>query len=163
MGHDGQIRDAAHTDFWRVSPAGEAYLIRGYQEDAPETPRSIPGVSFDLTVPTWRTGEILLHAASLAAAMGDHTAQVTVRFKWSGLNNRTIAAIGNPMRMLLGTYRSHEATYEHALTVQADQISAGLPELVDQVVRPLYELFDFFPLPPALVAEELAGMRRNTF
>lgn len=27
------FQDAAHSDFWRVSPEGRAFLIRGYQED----------------------------------------------------------------------------------------------------------------------------------
>ena len=47
--------------------------------------------------------------------------------------------------------------------MQADQISDGLPELVGKLVAPLYELFDFFQLPGALPAEELARMRANRF
>jgi hypothetical protein len=40
-----------------------------------------------------------------------------------------------------------------------DRIADELPELVDSIIRPLYELFDFFTLPATLVSEELARMR----
>jgi hypothetical protein len=39
----------------------------------------------------------------------------------------------------------------------------ALPELVFAILAPLYELFDFFPLPKRLVEEELASLQRNTF
>jgi hypothetical protein len=65
--------------------------------------------------------------------------------------------------MMFGTYRAQQDAFTAQSSARADQISAILPELVYPVVRPLYELFDFFELPPNLVGEELAKMRQNRF
>ena len=43
-------------------------MLRGYVEDSAET-QIEPGTAFDLTVPIWRAGECLLHAAKLAALL----------------------------------------------------------------------------------------------
>ena len=58
--------DGAHSDFWRASPSGLMFLLRGYQEDS-EAKGVEPGTIFDLTLPVWRTGECLLHAERLSA------------------------------------------------------------------------------------------------
>lgn len=45
--------DAAHSDFWRASPQGMLFLLRGYQEDCEPNRRGElkPGTVFDLTIP----------------------------------------------------------------------------------------------------------------
>ena len=60
--------DAAHCDFWRVTPGAKAYLARGLQEDGLDG--RTPGTLFDVTLPIWRTGEVLLYAGRLASALG---------------------------------------------------------------------------------------------
>jgi hypothetical protein len=60
-------------------------------------------------------------------------------------------------------YTARQERYRADLTVQADQIGDQLPELVGRVIRPLYELFDFFQLPATLPLEELERMRRDRF
>lgn len=71
--------------------------------------------------------------------------------------------IGNPNRFLHGKYtcqqESHSATFE----TPAKDISNTLTELVAKVMTPLYELFDFFRLPPDLVVEELNRMRKGRY
>jgi hypothetical protein len=161
LGRDGAERDAAHADFWRLSPRGEAFLIRGYQEDTPNNRKLAPGTGFDLTIPTWRTGEVLLHAASFAAHLGDASALITISFEWTGLAQRQIVTLGNPNRLMIDGHTAHQDTYRKTISVQADQVSGSLPELVGQIMAPLYELFDFFRLPARLVAEELSSMRSN--
>lgn len=163
MGRDGGQGDAAHSDFWRVSPNGEAFLIRGYQEDSPGARRVEAGRGFDLTIPTWRVGEVLLHAEAFATQLGAPTATVTIGFEWSGLSGRQIVTIGNPNRWVMEGHVAQQDVFRKTMSVQADQIGGALPELVAQVVTPLYELFDFFRLPAKLVAEELASMRTNRF
>ena len=66
-------------------------------------------------------------------------------------------------RLIFGGHTSHQDTYRGTLTVRADQITDALPELVGQLVTPLYEVFDFFRLPASLVSEELSRMRSNRF
>lgn len=50
--------EPTYADYWRVSSDGMFFLMRGYQEDG--RPREAPGTGFDLTLPTWRLGEMLL-------------------------------------------------------------------------------------------------------
>jgi len=55
---EGDLADPAHSDFWRASPQGMLFLLRGYQEDsAPE--EFPPGTRFDLTIPIWRVRILL--------------------------------------------------------------------------------------------------------
>lgn len=162
LARDEYNSDAAHADFWRVSPNGDAFLIRGLQEDSADNTRSVPGKGFDLTIPTWRVGEVLLHAENMARELGDPQAEVTAQFEWAGLAGRELVVL-SANRWVLPGHRTQQDTYSTTLTVQADQISNGLPELVDKVVRPLAELFDFFRLPPDLTTGELTNMRNNRY
>ncbi|MDE2928453.1 MAG: ATP-binding protein, partial [Acidobacteriota bacterium] len=60
----GYLRDAAYSDFWRVTRGGRAFLLRGYQEDGTHAAQAgiQPGTCLDPTLPIWRSGEGLLHA-----------------------------------------------------------------------------------------------------
>jgi transcriptional regulator with XRE-family HTH domain len=163
LGPDGQDRDPGHADFWRASPDTQFFLIRGYQEDGHENAQAEPGTIFDITLPTWRIGEILLHAASMARQLGDAQAQAVLIFEWTGLNGRSLRSFANRTRHMADRYTARQERYRADLTVQADQIGDQLPELVGRVIRPLYELFDFFQLPATLPLEELERMRRDRF
>lgn len=163
IARDGEEHGPAHSDYWRVSPECKFFLWRGYQEDDSERSEIEPGTLFDLTLPVWRIGEILLHAASMARQIGANDAKVVFVADWNGLAGRRLAAFANPDRTFLETYVSQQDTYRASLEVQASQIEDALPELVDRIVRPMYELFDFFPLPPTLPSEELAKLRNREF
>jgi len=161
LGPDRDARDPAHSDFWRASPHGQLFLIRGYQEDGLDNERTPPGTVFDITLPTWRIGEILLHAASMAQQFEAPEAQIVLVVEWTGLANRELTSFANQRRVLFEGQRTRQDRYRTSIAVQADHISDTLPELVDRIVRPLYELFDFFQLPGTLVSEELTEMRAN--
>lgn len=52
---DGQDHGAAHNDFWRASPEGNFFIIRGHLEDEPRF--DPPKTKFDITLPhveSWR-------------------------------------------------------------------------------------------------------------
>jgi hypothetical protein len=159
LGPDGEHRDAAHSDFWRVSPRGEFFLLRGYEEDGPENTRAPPGTVFDFVLPTWRVGEILLHAESMARQFGVPQAQIVFIIEWTGLARRELISLGNRRRSLSARYRAQQDHYRTSITLQADQIGRLLPEWVGRIIKPLYELFDSFKLEDALISEELAEMR----
>lgn len=163
LGRDGSFGDAAHADFWRAAPAGNFFLVRGYQEDSTTHSRAVRGESFDITVWTWRVGEALLHAASVARMLGNPDAKITIQFSWTGLNNRKLATIGDSDRNLHDDYVSHQDSFEKVATVFGQQISDSLPEVTGKIVYPLYEMFDFFRLPESLVTEEITRMRTNRF
>jgi len=92
------FRFTADSDFWRASPKGMMFLLRGYQEDS--SPRVDPGTVLDVTLPIWRTGECLLHAQRLAIALGGESASVMFRFTWEGLSGRMLSSWAEPRRIL---------------------------------------------------------------
>ena len=90
--------DAHHSDFWRITPDGCAYLLRGYQEDRGNLECAgrgtvVPGKVFSVTLPVWHLGETLLQAERLAANLFE--GPTTIRFA----NSRTDReSTGNPRR-----------------------------------------------------------------
>lgn len=105
---------------------------------------------------------MLLHAANMASEFGDPTALATLIVEWTGLAGRELTHLER-RRIIFGGHRTQQNVFKSNLAVQADQISDALPELVTQIIRPLYELFDFFQLPNTLPAEEITRMRANRF
>ncbi len=158
-----QNHGPASADFWRVSPDGMFFLIRGYEEDGYKERQIAPGTIFDISFPTWRLGEILLHASSMARQFESGDTRVLLKVQWTGLAKRKLDSIANPNRVVPRTNVSQQADYSANIEAQANQIAETLPELVDSIVRPLYGQFDFFQLPAQLVVEELSSMRKNQF
>lgn len=159
--------DAAHSDFWRVSTSGELFVIRGYIEDSltadgrrgQPTP---PGTVFDLTLPVWRIGECLLFIQRFAEEAGAEQSAVTVRCEWAGLQGRRLTVLSG-RRALFDDHTSRSNSFIATVTTQADRITAGLPEIVRELVNPLYALFDFFQPPATMYSEELGRMQRREF
>ena len=149
--------DAASSDFWRASPQGMMFLLRGYQEDS-HSDRIEPGTIFDLTLPVWRVGECLLHAERLANILTDQSASIIFRVTWGGLSGRTLTAWAS-RRILFGNRQSRQDSVTSEIVVPADRISTTLPEIVSTLTQPLYEVFDFFTPPLKMIREELSKMR----
>ena len=89
-GTPAERRDPAHADFWRITPDGCAYLLRGYQEDSGDQQWAgqgnvEPGTGFDVTLPVWRVGETLLQAEALIRKSIRGTDDYSIRCKihWS--------------------------------------------------------------------------------
>lgn len=136
------------------------FLIRGHQEDGQET--FPPGVIFDLTLPIWRLGEAMLHAARLASLLAADADDVAVRFRalYTGLAGRELRAWANPMaadRLDRQRARSDEAALE--ITVEAGQIEKSLETHVLALASPLYDRFGVAGISRDFVAAELARMR----
>lgn len=158
LGAFGQ-RDAAHSDFWRISPDGLAFLLRGYQEDGMDN--RPPKALFDVSLPVWRTGEALLHAESLAANLAQGPATVTFAVRYQGLAGRSLTSVSG-LRLIFDGHVARQDTITQKTTVEAASIGPNLPEIIHPLLAPLYALFDFFDLPMTLVTEELGQMRRGT-
>ncbi len=150
--------DPSHSDFWRASPLGMMFLLRGYEEDGRE-PKIQPGTQLEFTLPVWRIGECLLHAERLARRLAGEKSSVNVRVTWRGLSGRALSnwrpeRFGFDERYLC---RSDSISASASLVVA--EISSGLPEIVEALTRPLYEAFDFFRVPRATIEAELSYMR----
>jgi hypothetical protein len=151
--------DAAHADFWRVSTTGELVAIRGYIEDSlsSEQRRIAPGTVLDLTLPVWRVGECLMFIQRFAIEAGLENSSITVRCDWNGLRGRSLTVLSG-QRFLPGSYTSRTDGWGTMLTTPVERIAAALPEIVRELVQPLFALFDFFQPPLALYSEELERM-----
>lgn len=157
MARDGQS-DPGHADFWRATPGGQFFLLRGFQEDARGEGQE-PGTTLELTTPVWRMGEILLHAASMARQFEVPDARVVFCVRWAGLRGRMLVSHANRHWGDLENFSAHQDVFQNQIIIQADQIADALPEIVDPLLRPFYALFNFFDPPQAFVANELARMR----
>lgn len=156
---DRMYREPAHCDFWRVSPEGKLYTIRGYMEDGWDS--YSPGQVFDIILPIWRIGEGILFASRLAQTY-ESVESIAIYCRFVGLDGRYLTSL-NGRRHLSGDYVS--STDECILTVQAttSQIQDNLAEILHPLLVPLYERFNFFPLSFVLVEEELGRLRKGKF
>lgn len=155
----GRDTEPAHSDFWRITRDGQAYMIRGHGED--ELERIGAGSGFDISTPTWRIGEVILHVARLARQFEGVTGfDFTCRY--TGMAGRHLVAIGGRRWVHEGRV-IHQDKYEGATTIELHQIPDELPEIVHGLLSPLYELFGLFELSRQLVSEELAEMHKNRF
>jgi hypothetical protein len=157
-----RLFDASHSDFWRASPAGNLFLLRGYQEDGAEADFA-PGTRLDISLPIWRVGECLLHAERLAAALNASNSTLAFRCTWEGLAGRTLTAWATRDVFTRGESYGHsqqDAVVSHAVA-PASTIGATLPELVRHLTLPLYEVFGFYSPGVDTVERELAQMRKQ--
>ncbi len=158
----GPTEDAAHSDFWRISPKGLFYIRRGYNEDGHF--RDIkPGTSFDITTATWRSAETLLEVYYIASAIGTESNTLLSRFSWTGLSGRHLISVGNPNRPLFENWRNIQREFTIEKEINIASIPDSLPEIVWNILSPLYQLFEFWQLPKRLVEEEIRSLLRNTF
>jgi len=147
-------------DYWRVSPTGKAYSIRGLNEDShPDLGQ--PGAGLDISAGTRRLADGLTHASNLAQQLGMQTGQIEFDLSWSGLAGRRLVSITNRRRSLFNTYRTRQPDYHRRLSVPIENVMGRLPEIVDAALRPMYEAFDFFSLPADLATQEIAAWRRG--
>jgi transcriptional regulator with XRE-family HTH domain len=163
-GANRPLGDAAHCDFWRAAPSGRCFIMRGYQEDSQDT--FPPGTIFDTTLPVWRMGELLLHAASLASLMTEDTKDVKVRMRarYVGLSGRVLRNWGNPSSDLMfegGAARSDEAVLETTVAVQ--DINERLAEVLHPLVASLFERFGVTGLSLDRVRGEVGRLTANSF
>lgn len=154
--------DAAHADFWRASPEGRMFLVRGFQEDTKDSGLE-PGRFLDQTLPIWRIGECLLHAQSLAATFADESATVRFSATWEGLTGRALTNWVNKRRDVRARVARQDKVEVAVRVDDASSIASVLPELVTEVTRPLYEAFGLFRMPDFVVREELAALQREKF
>lgn len=143
----------AHQDFWRASPDGMLFLVRGYEED--QNGCSSQGKEFDLTLPVWRVGECLLHAQRFALAIAPDSAEVQFRVVWKGLKGRQLVS---RYRTVFPGRVSRQDRVESEIRVGAQGIGSNLAQLTWTLTRDLYEAFDLMVFPREAVAEELKRM-----
>lgn len=156
----GWPRTSAECDFWRASRDGKLYTVRGHSEDG--IPRKIPaGAAIDLAMPVWRIGEGLLFANRFAATF-EGVESIAIECTFTGLQGRYLTSVDG-MRAMFGDRHSRTdiVTLVGQPTVQ--QVQDNLTEVMQALLSPLYERFDFFEAPFELFDTELNKLRGGRF
>ena len=156
----GRFTDPGHADFWRASVNGELYTIRGYIYDGPIAGEKghASGEMFDVAIPILRVGEAVLFASRFAEEY-EGVEQIAIRCRFSGLAGRSLAPIIPFEPLLFGQYNSHTHEVLSTSRVTIQQVRDNLPEVVHNILQPLYEHFDFFTLSIARVQRSLQELK----
>lgn len=153
------LRTPAHCDFWRAAREGKLYTIRGYSEDGID---SVPaGAAIDLTMPVWRIGEGLLFASRFAETF-DGVESIAVECTFTGLQDRYLTSVDGT-RAMFGDLHSRTDTVTLVGQPTILQVQDNLAEVMQALLSPLYERFDFFEAPFELFDTELSRLRGGRF
>lgn len=150
--------DAA--DFWRFSPKGSFSVYRGYQEDV-ESSKKAPGTVFDYIIPVWRVAEFLLHGYRFAKTFNLTDLSMQVTIKWNGLKDRSLTSLSQRYHPISRVSRQ-DSVESNLLIDDISLIEASLADFVEQILRPLYEAFDFFVISKQTVINEIKEMRMRS-
>lgn len=144
-------------DFMRLDPKGRFYLRRAFQDDMLSGPQSPePLTMLDFGLPIIRSAEAIAVGIAFAKAMGcsPEDAALNFAFRWTGLRGRELASWAQPARDILPGRRAYQDEVATSVNVPLDAPLSALGGYVNQVVQPLYEVFDGFSL-DATVVEDL--------
>ncbi|HEY6817526.1 MAG TPA: hypothetical protein VI168_18470 [Croceibacterium sp.] len=154
---------AGMADFWRVSPDGLAFFLRGYREDDLAGRKNMPvdpGSWIEIEWPVAITAEILSYVQSLAARLIDGPALVRLRAGYNGLFGRSLQSITGRYLRPRGS-RQERVNLESSFAAEA--LEHNLAEIVHPFLAPLYAIFDFFELPMAVVTEVIGKLRQRRY
>ena len=164
LGRENKYRpplDSYECDFWRASLNGELYTIRGYSEDSKSAAGRDNKISESIWIdlPIVRIAEGILFAYRLADQF-DGVEQLAIACRFTGLNGRSL--VRSISRTYLTVPNSISRTTERALSGQATlkQVRDNLPEVIFGIVKPLYEIFDFYQVSIGEVRRILSDFTR---
>jgi transcriptional regulator with XRE-family HTH domain len=142
---DKVFEDAPHLDFWRVSPAGRALILRAYQEDGADSGE--PGTFLDIGLPVCRAGDIIDHALLLSAEIGKRKLGFVTRVRfnawWTGLAGRQFVDWAVPTIRSIGFRLYRCALPEIRNTGEWDEaeLRNDPANALRTLVKPLYDAF----------------------
>jgi hypothetical protein len=117
-----------------------------------------------LTLPIWRTAEVLLHAANLAQALGgDRETTVHLSVRYTGLEGRELISWTKPLlRTVIGErHRARSGRVDLDILTDVEKIETELENVVSLFLDPLYQRFDGYTISTDLVAHQVAELRRQ--
>jgi hypothetical protein len=154
---------AGYADFWRVSPEGLGFFLRGYREDDLAGGRGVPprpGTWTEIEWPIAVTTEVLFYIESLAARMVEGPASVRLSGAYTGMEGRHLHSLtGRDLHPRV----ARQDVIELNTTFAVDAIGPNVAEIVQTLLAPFYTAFDFFDLPMWLVIEVIGKMRQRSY
>lgn len=142
-------------DFMRLSPKGRFYLRRALQDDMQSSRKPEPMTRFDFTRPICGTAEAIAVGIAFAKAMGcdPEKTQLAFGFRWTTLKERSLVSWADPRHFLLAKGPAYQDEFITCVEVPLQTPLSALGEIVNQVVQPLFEIFDGFELEKGVVEE----------
>jgi hypothetical protein len=140
----------------RLDPKGRFYLRRALQDDisgSPQSPEPLKVLDFGL--PVIRSAEAIAVGIAFAKAMGceaEHTV-LGFAFRWTRLRGRELGSWAQPGRHISPGRDAYQDEVVVFVNVPLDTPLSALGEYVNQVVQPLYEVFDGFALSKDVVED----------
>jgi hypothetical protein len=144
----------SHIDFMRKDPKGYFYSYRALEDDISSSDRApAPLTCLDAILPIIRVAEAIAVGHAFATALhADENTKLEFVFRWSGLKGRELTSWVEPMR-----YVSHRTAQQDSvtstITLPIDTVPSTLAEYVKTAIKPLYEIFEGFTMPGAVVEE----------
>ena len=131
-------------DYWALKRDGQFYALRT------EGSRSTDSLAFDTRI--FRITEVFHYCASLYTELGAlPETHVLIRVRHSGLKGRRLSS--DTRRMFMDSYTSTEDTVYSEITTTLGEIQSRIVDLVEEIVKPLFVLFDYFTVPRQTVEE----------
>lgn len=150
-----------HIDYWRMHPQGHFYLRRALADDlSKNAPAPLSALDFGIKI--LRVAEAIAVGVSFARAMGcrEDINNLFYLFRWNGLKNRILCSWAEPSRYLSADYKSYQNELTTAVTVPLDIPPSAIYQKVQEVINPLFELFDGFEI-GIEITEELTNKLIN--
>jgi hypothetical protein len=144
------------ADYMRMDPKGRFYHRRALQEDTARSPRSPAPLSIlDFLLPIIRSAEAMAVGIAFAKAMGcdPETTTLAFAFRWTKLRGRELASWAQPLCSIPPRRRAYQDDFTVFVNVPLDTPLSALSSYVNQVVQPLYEVFDGFSLSEDVVED----------
>lgn len=143
-------------DFMRLSPEGRFYLRQAFEDDIQKSPDApAPMTCLDFTLPLRRVAESVSVGIAFAKAMGcdPEKTKLAFGFQWSNLKGRQLVSRVDPRRHISPSGSTHQDRVFTSVVVPLETPLSTLPELVNSVIQPLYEVFDGFSLSQKVVED----------
>lgn len=159
---DGSDDEDLGIDHWRIDARrGLFYAARVLEDDTSGIQKPEKTLEFGLAI--LRTAEILAIAVRFASYLCegkcDADANISLSFKWTGLQGRVLSSWANPGRGLHENYQCHTDTVTKVVEVPIASSNDQIVLFTQKIVNELF--LDFGWRCPTVVVEELAGKLLN--
>jgi hypothetical protein len=143
-------------DFMRFDPKGKFFLRRALEDDMgrnERSPKPLDALDFGLSI--IRTSEAIAVGMAFARSMGcvPEETSLAFAFRWTKLKGRKLNSWANPRRGISPSYVAYQDEVTVLVNVPLDTPLSALSPYVNQVVKPLFEVFNGFILNENIVEE----------
>lgn len=145
-----------HVDYMRLDPRGKFYLRRALQDDISDSSGAPkPFTELDFGLPIIRSAEAIAVGLAFAKAMGCDPERTVLAFafRWTRLRGRELGSWAQPGRYISSGRQAYQDEITVLVNVPLETPLSALSEYVNQVVQPLYEVFDGFSLSKDVVED----------